>query len=91
MGLLSFMILVRILPIAEFGKWVLFTTMASLIDMLRFGLSKEALVRYLSATNEQDKRYFLGSSWLISLVMLIVIFIILMVLIILLPESLSRS
>ena len=91
MGLLSFMILVRILHIAEFGKWVLFTTMASLIDMLRFGLSKEALVRYLSATNEQDKRYFLCSSWLISLVMLIVIFIILMVLIILLPESLSRS
>lgn len=91
MGLLSFMFLVRVLPIEEFGKWVLFTTLASLVDMLRFGLAKEALVRFLSSATEEDKKNLMGSSWLISFVLQGIISVILWILLLLFPGPLKSS
>jgi O-antigen/teichoic acid export membrane protein len=91
MGLLSFMILMRILSIPDFGKWVLFTAPASLIDMLRFGLSKEALVRFLSSPTEHDRKYYLGSSWLIAFLILIPIAAILWTFTFIIPGALEKS
>jgi len=91
MGLLSFMILMRMLSIPDFGKWVLFTAPASLIDMMRFGLSKEALVRYLSSPTETDRKYYLGSSWAIGLLIIIPIAAILWSLTFIIPEALNKS
>jgi O-antigen/teichoic acid export membrane protein len=91
MGLLSFMILMRMLSIPDFGKWVLFTAPASLIDMMRFGLSKEALVRFLSSPTETNRKYYLGSSWAIGLLILIPLSVILWGLTIIIPEALNKS
>ena len=91
MGLLSFMILMRMLSIPDFGKWVLFTAPASLIDMLRFGLSKEALVRFLSSPTPEDRKYYLGSSWLIGFLIIIPIAIILWSLTFIIPDALNSS
>lgn len=91
MGLLSFMILMRMLSIPDFGKWVLFTAPASLIDMMRFGLSKEALVRFLSSPTETNRKYYLGSSWAIGFLILIPITIILWSLTFIIPEALNNS
>lgn len=91
MGLLSFMILMRMLTIPDFGKWVLFTAPASLIDMLRFGLSKEALVRFLSSPTPENRKYYLGSSWIIGLLILIPLTIILWGLMLIIPEALETS
>ncbi len=91
MGLLSFMILMRMLSIPDFGKWVLFTAPASLIDMMRFGLSKEALVRFLSAPTEINRKYYLGSSWAIGFLILIPIAVILWGLTLIIPETLNTS
>ncbi len=91
MGLLSFMILMRMLSIPDFGKWVLFTAPASLIDMLRFGLSKEALVRFLSSPTPEDRKYYLGSSWIIGFLILIPIAAILWCLTLIIPGALESS
>lgn len=91
MGLLSFMILMRMLSIPDFGKWVLFTAPASLIDMMRFGLSKEALVRFLSAPTETNRKYYLGSSWAIGLLILVPLTLILWSLTLIIPEALDKS
>lgn len=91
MGLLSFMILMRMLTIPDFGKWVLFTAPASLIDMLRFGLSKEALVRFLSSPTPEDRKYYLGSSWIIGFLILIPITAILWCLTLIIPGTLESS
>jgi len=91
MGLLSFMILMRMLSIPDFGKWVLFTAPASLIDMLRFGLSKEALVRFLSSPTPEDRKYYLGSSWIIGFLILIPIAAILWCLTLIIPGTLESS
>jgi len=91
MGLLSFMILMRMLSIPDFGKWVLFTAPASLIDMLRFGLSKEALVRFLSSPTEENRKLYLGSSWIIGFLILIPITIICWSLALIIPGTLETS
>lgn len=77
MGLLSFVILTRTLSIDDFGIWVMFTTPMSLIDMLRFGLTREATVRYMSSINEEEKKKLIGSSWIVGLITIFVISIIL--------------
>ena len=91
MGLLSFIILMRMLSIEDFGKWVLFTTPASLVDMLRFGLTKDALVRFLNSPEKKDKKFYLGSSWLLGLISILLITLLLWILILLIPGSLSST
>lgn len=85
------MILMRMLSIPDFGKWVLFTAPASLIDMLRFGLSKEALVRFLSSPTEENRKLYLGSSWIIGFLILIPITIICWSLALIIPGTLETS
>jgi O-antigen/teichoic acid export membrane protein len=90
MGLISFVILIRIMSIDDFGKWVLFTTPASLIDMLRMGLTREATVRFISSIDDTGKKYFLGSSWFIGLVSIIIISVILYISVLLFPKTISH-
>ncbi len=48
---LSFIMLVRMVPQETFGEWVLFITASNFIDMLRFGITRTALVRFLSGAD----------------------------------------
>jgi O-antigen/teichoic acid export membrane protein len=53
----TFFIMVRTLDKAMFGQWVLFVTMASLLDMFRLGLTGTAAIRLISrAKPEKIKR-----------------------------------
>jgi len=90
MGLISFVILIRIMTLDDFGKWVLFTTPASLIDMLRMGLTREATVRFISSIDNTGKKYFLGSSWFIGLVSILIISVILYSLVLIFPKTISN-
>jgi len=90
-GLFSYMILLRMLSINEFGVWVLFTTPASLIDMLRFGVTREALVRYLSGSSAEDRKYYLGSAWVVGLLILVFITFILWMCLLLFPQPIRSS
>ncbi len=66
-GFFSFIILVRSLPTDEFGEWVLFITTLNFIDMLRFGITRTAIVRFLSGANENEGKQLLGSNYAINL------------------------
>lgn len=50
----TFLIMVRTLDKALFGQWVLFVTMASLLDMLRLGLTGTAAIRLISRCSTSD-------------------------------------
>ena len=69
LGLISFIILTRTFEKEIFGDWVLYTTLASFTDLLRFGLTKTAVVRFLSGETEENKNKFLGSSFAIGLIL----------------------
>ena len=91
MGLLSFMILLRMLSIPDLGKWILFTAPASLIDMLRFGLTRDALVRFLTTPDENEKKALLGSSWLVGISLLGIISILIWIVLLAIPDKLTSS
>lgn len=76
---LSFIMLVRMVPQETFGEWVLFITASNFIDMLRFGITRTALVRFLSGADERYEKSLMGANNLINLVTttLLAIFIVL--------------
>ncbi|MEM8846989.1 MAG: oligosaccharide flippase family protein [Bacteroidota bacterium] len=71
LGLLSFMLLTRQLPKELFGEWVLFITLATFVDLLRFGLTRTSSVRLLSGADNEQKKTILGSSFRINLILLV--------------------
>ena len=66
-GFFSFIILVRSLETNEFGEWVLFITSLNFLDMLRFGITRTAIVRFLSGADENEGKHLLGSNYAINL------------------------
>ena len=66
LGFFSFIVLVRSLPTEEFGEWVLFITTLNFIDMLRFGITRTAIVRFLSGADETEGKQLLGSNYAIN-------------------------
>lgn len=90
-GFLSFFMLVRMLPQEIFGEWVLFITMGNFIDMLRFGITRTALTRFLSSANDKDAKSLMGSNNLINLISTVGIAVILIVIYLLFDESIKDS
>ncbi|MEO0527587.1 MAG: oligosaccharide flippase family protein [Bacteroidota bacterium] len=73
LGLVSFMLLTRQLNTSLFGDWVLFITLATFTDLLRFGLTRTSTVRQLSGALKEDIKVLLGTSYRINLVLLVII------------------
>jgi len=79
-GFLSFVVLTRSLPTDEFGEWVLFITSLNFIDMLRFGITRTAIVRFLSGANKAESEHLIGSNYVINisstLLLIVIVFIV---------------
>ncbi|WP_165395260.1 oligosaccharide flippase family protein [Flagellimonas allohymeniacidonis] len=73
LGLVSFMLLTRQLSKELFGEWVLFITLATFVDLLRFGLTRTSSVRLLSGADKENVKVVLGTSFRINLVLLVVL------------------
>lgn len=76
LGLLSFLLLTRSLSKTDFGDWVLYITLASFTDLLRFGLTRTALVRFITGAGDAEKKAFLGTSFKINISLVVLITII---------------
>ena len=72
-GLLSFIMLTRQLSQELFGEWVLYVTLATFVDLLRFGLTRTSVVRLLAGAEKGDYKKLLGSSFKINLYLLLAI------------------
>lgn len=75
-GLISFMLLTRGLEKELFGEWVLYLTLASFVDLLRFGLTRTSVVRFLAGADNDRKKVLLGTSFKINLALVLIIFVI---------------
>lgn len=73
LGLLSFMLLTRQLNKELFGEWVLYVTLATFFDLLRFGLTQTSSVRLLSGAPKSDHKRLLGSSYRINLYVFLIV------------------
>lgn len=65
---ITFLIMVRVLDKHVYGQWILFVTIASLVDMLRLGLTGTAVIRQIAQSNSNDEKRYIGSSYQLSFV-----------------------
>ncbi len=65
---LSFIMLVRMVPQETFGEWVLFITASNFIDMLRFGITRTAIIRFLSGAKHGEAMKLMGANNTINLI-----------------------
>lgn len=66
-GFFGFLLLVRSLSTNEFGEWVLLITTANFLDMLRFGITRTAIVRFLAGADKEEAHRLIGSNYIINL------------------------
>ncbi len=71
LGLVSFLLLVRSLDKQAFGEWVLFMTIATFVDLFRFGLTRNAIIRFSSSGNEVIAGNMMGTSYFMGLVLVL--------------------
>lgn len=65
-GFISFFILVRTFERNIFGEWVLFITAGNFFEMLRFGITRTAIIRFLSGAKNEERFQLIGSNWIIG-------------------------
>jgi len=91
LGFFTFFVLVRSLEQDPFGEWVLFITAATLVDLLRFGITRVALTRFLSGADPEERKNYIGSSWLIGLLSIAIMAVLLYSLLLLFPQTIKSS
>lgn len=91
LGLGGFALLARSLDPTNFAQWVIFISGGSLVEMLRFGITNNALVRFLSGASEEESEQLIGSNVLISLVSTVGIAVIMVAANIIFKEVISHS
>jgi O-antigen/teichoic acid export membrane protein len=90
-GFLTFVILARTFDKEIFGEWVLYLTAAGFVEMFRFGITRTALIRFLSGAKGETQKELIGSNWLIGLIVSLFIAVILLGILWLFPQKIEDS
>jgi len=91
LGIAGFALLARSLSLDVFGQWVLFITGGSFVEMFRFGITNNGLIRFLSGADASSRMELIGSNALIGLVATLAIALILVLCYVLFNEAISAS
>jgi len=91
LGLGGFALLARSLDPEHFAQWVIFISGGSLVEMLRFGITNNALVRFLSGASKEQSEQLIGSNVLISLLSTVGIALIMVVVNLFFKELIDKS
>ncbi|MDH7911315.1 oligosaccharide flippase family protein [Winogradskyella sp. SYSU M77433] len=91
LGFGGFALLARSLETEEFAQWVLFISGGSLVEMLRYGITNNGLVRFLSGATDQNKERFIGANVVISFCATLIIALILIAIKLLFSNVINTS
>ncbi|MVT08101.1 lipopolysaccharide biosynthesis protein [Chitinophaga tropicalis] len=69
LNVLSFAILVRLLPLAAFGEWVLFIGTYTVLDQIRTALLQSGIIRFYAGSSGEVSREVAGSAWSLALIL----------------------
>ncbi|WP_087937963.1 oligosaccharide flippase family protein [Algoriphagus faecimaris] len=73
-GFLGFMILVRIFSKEDFGVWVLFITIASIVEMARNGFIQNGMIKFVvGKENEELAKIQMSAIWLNTILTVLII------------------
>lgn len=90
-GFGGFALLARSLSLEVFGEWVLFITGASFIEMFRFGITNNGLIRFLSGADASSRIELIGTNALIGFGATLVIAVILILCYVIFNHEISTS
>lgn len=76
-AMVSLYLLLRITNTEDYGTWVLFLSVVSIIEVSRNGLTQEAIVKFLSTADDEDQKDITTSALFINFIMTIIISVIL--------------
>ena len=91
LGFGGFALLVRVLSTQDFAQWVIFVSGGSLVEMLRYGISNNGLVRFLSGAERENADQLIGTNVLLSLVTTILIVLIMIAIRYFFADSIDNS
>ncbi|MBT3210263.1 MAG: oligosaccharide flippase family protein [Bacteroidetes bacterium] len=89
-GSVSF--LARSFSVGDFGEWALYLAAIAFFEMIRFGIIRTPLVRFLAAaeTNE-EKEELIGSSWILGLIVTVILILIVSLSYLIFEKEISES
>lgn len=90
-GFLTFIILARTFDKDIFGEWILFLTGSTFVEMFRFGITRTALIRFLSGADENREKQLIGSNWMLGLVITVMIAILMYLVLFFFPLQIKNS
>ncbi|HET7180395.1 MAG TPA: flippase [Chryseosolibacter sp.] len=67
-GFINFYILIRVLTKEDFGAWVLFTSIASLMELIKHGFVRNPLIRYLTISSAAESAKIQTASLLLNII-----------------------
>lgn len=67
-GLISTIILTRSLNTYQMGVWSLFLTIAGLVEVIRHGLIKNAIIKYLNSSQSGEHKSILSAALLLNII-----------------------
>jgi lipopolysaccharide exporter len=67
-GFLNFLILIRLLSPADYGAWVLFVSISTLMELVKHGFIRNPLIRYLSITAAEEQPALQTASMFLNVV-----------------------
>ncbi|MCH5597911.1 hypothetical protein [Niabella ginsengisoli] len=56
LGFLNFYMLIRLLSPDDYGTWIIFISIITVVELSKNGLTQEATIKYLSGANFNDKK-----------------------------------
>ncbi len=68
-SMLSFMILARTLSLKEFGQFETYLAFIVITELIRRGLSNNALVRFINSSPKTERNSIISSIWIINIVL----------------------
>ncbi len=90
-GLITIMLLTRSYSMIDFGVWVVYLTAFTMINMLRMGFVGTGLVRFVAGADEEVKKTYTGSSWIIGIFFTTIVIIFIYAITLVFPESIANT
>ncbi|GAB3021251.1 hypothetical protein GCM10027051_28100 [Niabella terrae] len=66
LGFLNFYMLVRLLTPNDYGTWIIFISIITIVELSKNGLTQEASIKYLSGAGQTDKRKIVSATFVIN-------------------------
>jgi lipopolysaccharide exporter len=71
LGLISFFILVRVMPKSDFGIWVLYLSTTTFLEQARIGFLRNGFIKYLAGSDISMQKNILSASVILNILLFI--------------------